>query len=453
MKTKITFWGGLHTIGGNIVEIVYGTDRIIFDFGLVYNPGSSIVDTTTRKNTYVLDLLKLDAIPAIDGIYSKEDLAGPSFSMRKPIPQEASIYQTAVFISHLHLDHMGAMDTISPATGVYMTNESKQLYHTLEEILEGLPFEREVIGLSYGEQIQIGEMKVTPYQVDHDVIGAASYFIETPDMNLLFSGDLRLHGMHPEYIEDWLAEMKEKKIDILLMEGTSFGPEKKKTESLCRKEAEIEDVAKIILQKNHGLALFNMYHRNVERISSFLHAAIYAGRIPVLEPETAYIADQFLEESAFLIFVEEEDQLSSLTKNYQGITLDKINEKPNRYLLQNSYHHIGRLLDLDLTNSVYLHSNGMPLGDFDPAYQTMHAVLQHFGVAYQSLDVSGHATTADMLYMIDQIKPELLIPWHTRHPELMKPLDRNQSVFYPELKKEYIYEDGQLLTLSSVNRY
>ena len=450
MHTTITFWGGLHTIGGNIAEIAYGNNRVIFDFGLVYNPESSIINTADhRKQTYVMDLLKLKAIPAIDGIYSKESIGGPFYSTEKPIPAEDSSYKTSIFISHLHLDHMGAIDTISPAIPVYMTENSKQLYQKLEKVGEGLPLKREVCGLSFGEAVQIGNISVTPFPVDHDIIGAASYLIETPDLRVLYSGDLRLHGAHSEYIEEWLHKMKLQAIDILLMEGTSFRPESVESGfSLCKREGDITEVAKEILHETAGLALFNIYHRNTDRIRSFLAAAKSANRIPVLEVETAYIADEFLDEPNFMVYIEDPQAIPSLAKKllkkHVGISPTIINKKPNSYLLQNSYHHISRLLDLNLMDSVYLHSNGMPLGTFDPAFQTMHSVLKHFGVVYRSLDVSGHASTEAILYMIDQIKPRLLIPWHSHYPELLKPLDENQAVFYPELKVDYIYRDGKL---------
>jgi len=441
LRTTITFWGGLHTIGGNIAEIVYGKDRIIFDFGLVYNPANSILQMNVkRKESYVVDLLKLNAIPAIDGIYSKEDLAAPSYSVRKPIPEEASPYQTAVFISHLHLDHMGAMDTISEKIPVYMSEESKCLFRALEHIGDGLVFNREWNGLSFGEPIHIGEIKVTPYRVDHDVIGAASYLIETPDLNILYSGDLRMHGNHPEYVEEWIQDMKKKGIDILLMEGTSFKVEQEKVASLCRREAEIETVAARIMQQNNGLSIFNIYHRNIERISQFLNAAQTSNRIPVLEPETAYLANAFFGNSSFMVYMDNEQigaQLEEKLSKYKTISSQTINQEPAKYVLQNSFNHINRLLDLDLTDSVYLHSNGMPLGPFDPAFQTMHIVLEHFGVSYESLDVSGHATTEDILYMIEQINPRILIPWHSLYPELVKPRNSQISVFLPEIGKEY----------------
>jgi ribonuclease J len=437
MKTTIKFCGGLRTIGGNIAEVTYGKDRIIFDFGLVYNPASSIIDTKERKQSYVLDMLKLGAIPAIDGIYSKESLTGDSFSAVKPEPLEDSSYQTVVFISHLHLDHMGAMDTLSPQIPVYMTEDSKQLYDALEHVGERLSLHKETTGMSFGQTIVVGEIRITPIPVDHDVIGAASFLIETPDLTIVNSGDLRMHGSHPEYTEDWLTYMATKNIDVLLIEGTTFNPDKKETDTACKEDADILKVGKDTLAQKQGLGIFNIYHRNIDRINTFLQMAKLTGRTPVLEAPTAYLADHFLHDVHFMVYLGDSSKHAVITEQlltkYKAVTAFDINQNPAGYLLQNSYHSIQNLLDLDLKESIYLHSNGMPLGSFDPAHQTMHALLERFGVSYQSLNVSGHAKNEDILYIIDRIKPRVLVPWHSHYPELVKPLDSKQEIYYPKL--------------------
>ncbi|PAD34043.1 MBL fold metallo-hydrolase [Terribacillus saccharophilus] len=441
MKTTIKFWGGLRTIGGNIAEVTYGKDRIIFDFGLVYNPASSIIDTKERKQSYVLDMLKLGAIPAIDGIYSKESLTGDSFSAVKPEPLEESSYQTAVFISHLHLDHMGAMDTLSPQIPVYMTEDSKQLYDALEHVGEGLSLHKEATGMSFGQTIEVGDIRITPIPVDHDVIGAASFLIETPDLTVVNSGDLRMHGAHPEYTEGWLTYMATRDIDVLLIEGTTFNPDKKDTETACKEDADILIVGKDALSQKQGLGIFNIYHRNIDRINTFLQMAKLTGRTPVLEAPTAYLADHFLHDVHFMVYLGDSSKHAVITEQlltkYKAVTAFDINQNPAGYLLQNSYHSIQNLLDLDLKESIYLHSNGMPLGSFDPAHQTMYALLERFGVSYQSLNVSGHAKNEDILYIIDRIKPRVLVPWHSHYPELVKPLDSKQEVYYPKLLENW----------------
>ncbi|SDZ38713.1 ribonuclease J [Evansella caseinilytica] len=450
-KTKLTFWSGLNTIGGNIVEICYGKDRVIFDFGLVYNPAAAVSRIGGKhRQSYVLDMLKLGAIPSIDGLYAKADLAGEAYSMVKPDSKEDVGMKTAVFISHLHLDHMGAVDAVSPAVPVYMSGESLKLYKALTDIGEGLSRPRELASLSYTRPVAIGDITVTAYQTDHDIYGAASFLIETPDLTILYSGDIRLHGQHPEYNDRWLETMAEKHVDILLMEGTAFRPEQEKEEpSLVKTEAELPEAMEKSTRLVKGLVLFNFYHRNIDRIGHMISAAKQMKRTCVFEPKTALLADAFLNDPEFQVYDNGRNRLSEdnekkLTK-YRYVTTAEINRVPQHYLLQNSFENLDDLLDLCLDLSAYIHANGMPLGAFDPNYHILRSFLDHFGIEYLSFNVSGHAGQSDILQMIDRINPELLIPWHSHYPELVKPLNKQQRIFLPEAKQTYVYENNQLV--------
>ncbi|WP_112179051.1 MULTISPECIES: MBL fold metallo-hydrolase [Paraliobacillus] len=451
-KTTITFWSGLQTIGGNIAEIRYGNARVIFDFGLVYNPSTSFVHKATgRSDRYVLDLLKIGAIPAIDGIYAREDLKDNVFNFKKPIAYEDFKMNTGIFISHLHLDHMGVIDTVASTIPIYMSNGSKQLYQVLNKINEGLMRERDVTGINYQDSIKIGDIIVTPFQTDHDIYGSMAMLISTPDLKVVYSGDIRMHGQHPEYNKAWLEKLLDINIDLLLMEGTAFHPnltEKTKI-PLVETETEIAQVIKREIINHNRLVLFNIYHRNIDRLNNFIKTGKQCERTIVLELKTAYIADQFAEVTDFAIFVpndsKESDWNQNILEKYPRVTIEQINATPNKYLLQNSFDNIADLLDLDVSGSIYLHSNGMPLGEFDPNYQILLSFLKQFQIEYKSFNVSGHATQEDILQLIEDIKPKLLVPWHSHYPELMKPLDPNQAVFLPRKNKKYFFDNGQLI--------
>ena len=37
MKTEIKFYGGLNTIGGVVMSIIYGNERLLLEIGMAYN--------------------------------------------------------------------------------------------------------------------------------------------------------------------------------------------------------------------------------------------------------------------------------------------------------------------------------------------------------------------------------------------------------------------------------
>ncbi len=118
-QTQIRFWAGLRTIGGTVVTIEHGSSRIVFDFGTAFLGGSPAADKEVRlrEQSLVRDYVKLGILPAIDGLYSKDELTGdPNL-----VPAEQFDLETAVFISHLHLDHMSMIGLIAPSIPVYMS--------------------------------------------------------------------------------------------------------------------------------------------------------------------------------------------------------------------------------------------------------------------------------------------------------------------------------------------
>ncbi len=177
------------------------------------------------------------------------------------------------------------------------------------------------------------------------------------------------------------------------------------------------------LKQTEGLGLFNIYHRNIDRIMGMIEGAEKAGRIAVLEPETAYLAQQFYPDKEFVTYCPEGSKKYSLNNQTVFVTLEQINETPSRYLLQNSYHHLLELLDLDLNGAVYIHSNGAPLGDYDPSYSNLLKFLNKVQVPMVLIGTGGHAHPEHLKYIVDEINPNYLIPIHSFKPERLLPKD------------------------------
>lgn len=415
MKTTFKFWGGLNKIGGNIMEIRYGTDRIIFDFGRNYDPADVLLSNAKgREHSKVADMLRLKMIPHIEGIYEATHLKQANLDLTSV---QDSTLNTAIFISHLHLDHMGAIEALSPKLPIYMSKPAKELYDVLVSIGEE-PEVPQIKSFNFETPIQVGAIKLTPYQVDHDTVGVASFLIETPDLKLLNSGDLRMHGQNPELNVAWMEKMAQEKVDFLMIEGTTFFPpsdaeERKRVEA---SEREIPTLLASKLQETLGVAFFNNYHRNIDRLNNLMLGAKAANRTVVFEPETAKIVDHFLPGSHYVVLGQVD-----------------VSENPSAYLVQNSFENIFNLVDYNLENSLYIHTNGTPLGPFDPAYGSMLSFLETLEIEFMSLSISGHASKDAILNIVDTIKPKTLIPWHSLAPETMLPLDPNQEVLLPRV--------------------
>jgi len=383
-KTFFCFWGGLTTIGGNIVEIGYGDARVFTDFGRAYNPANPA------------------GMP--DGLIEHiQSLSGP----------------VGVFISHLHLDHMGAIDALPASVPVYMTKGSALLHQALNEP----PHHGDIRGVAYKTPVSVGGIDVTFYETDHDVYGAAAIYVQTPDLKLAHSGDIRMHGANPQINEAWCTAMRDAQLDYLLMEGTSFWPpvpegEESNDNKITQiAESEVPNAVEAILRKHTGIAFVNWYPRNIDRIIGLAQAAQKAGRTLVLEPSAAQIASRIVPDLKYV-------------NDAQGLS-------PEKLLMQNSYANFASIDGYDNADAVYIHSNGVPLGPFDPAFGEMLTRLEEKGIAFAQVSSSGHAPPADILALIDKIKPKVLMPWHSTTPTQMIPVDPNQQVVIPQLGVDY----------------
>ncbi|WP_019154134.1 MBL fold metallo-hydrolase [Robertmurraya massiliosenegalensis] len=459
-KTTLTFYGGLNTIGGTIISLQYGDSRVIFDFGLVYNPQKNIFDghIKLRRNALVRDYLKLGIIPNIDGIYSKDDLSNDSTI----VAADGYSGNTAVLVSHLHLDHIGAMGLIDATIPVYMTEDSLRLYDTLDVIGEGVAGNRKYQTCHYNQSFAVGDISITPLQVDHDILGACAFHIETPDGAIIYTGDVRMHGSHPEWIEAFITKAKKLGFDAVIMEGTSIRSEEETPEDMliANKELSEDTLTETllpfkmadILTETKGLGVFNIYHRNIDRIHGILQAGKKSGRKVVFEAETAQLALTLMESKNFLVYESDELRHSSLSEWRQNllnqipaISYKEINENPNQYLVQNSYASSLELFDLHVEDGIYLHSDGVPLGPYDPAFENLDRILQLVGLEKIHMGTGGHATPQNLKYIVDKLDPAILIPLHSFYPERLKPKTGVQLL--PQYGKSYVLSKGKLTEL------
>ena len=118
-QTTIQFHAGLKTIGGTVFEIMYKNERLIADFGVVFQ-NNMLKGVQLRPQHVISDLKKLGVLPSIPNLFTSDEMTG----------------NTTIAISHLHLDHIGLLQYVHPDIPIIMSEDSKTLYEHLHTIGE-----------------------------------------------------------------------------------------------------------------------------------------------------------------------------------------------------------------------------------------------------------------------------------------------------------------------------
>ncbi|MBS4201204.1 hypothetical protein KHA93_16320 [Bacillus sp. FJAT-49732] len=413
--TTIQFYAGLKTIGGTIFEIKYKNERFIADFGMVFQNKEGV---QVRPQTIISDLQTIGVIPMISGVL-KTDVVDKN---------------ATIAISHLHLDHMGLLQYVHPDVPIIMSEESKTLYehlHTIEEE-PNVNVGQQVKGVPFHQPFKVSEhIKVEFFPVNHDVLGATAIKITTPDATIVYTGDIRLHETDVDTAN--LPNIAGSP-DLLIIETTNVQEEFLDSNPVIQSEA---DQLMPALLEIESPIIFNIYHRNVKRLETLIEAARQKEKLIVFEPETAYLVQAFnLEAPHVRYLIDEQDASKNVVQiqRIQPITLDEVRDNFSSVWLQSSYHHIRTLLELPVKGATYVHSNGVPLGSFDPMYAELLEWIEKLGMKIVVLGVSGHAAAAQIKWMADAMQAKVTIPLHGFTPEL---LTGPYQTFLPEINKIY----------------
>ncbi|PVX23368.1 MAG: hypothetical protein CW716_12370 [Candidatus Bathyarchaeum sp.] len=292
-------------------------------------------------------------------------------------------------------------------------------------------------------------LTVTGFNVDHSIPGSMACLAETKDAQVLYTGDVRFHGKSGINLGDELAGLSP---DVMFCEGTRI--EKTVPDNEKQVEADLTD----IFSKCEGLAMVGFTWKDIDRYETVRDAAIKSGRIPVFDPRLAYLlarigrsvyeenATVFLErcgsmlysagdysnskhkvgDMAFSQWSNKRDNTVVDTKHLQqGVSALELNESPSSYVLHLDYFRFKNILDFELPKgSLFVRAQCEPFNArMELSEKRMFRWLKQFNINADNdykphqIHASGHASGPEIQEMIDKIKPKMLVPVHTKHPE------------------------------------
>jgi ribonuclease J len=298
------------------------------------------------------------------------------------------------------------------------------------------------------EDIGKCSFKLRCFPVDHSIPGACAWGIETSSGWVVYSGDLRLHGKRAKLTEAFMKEASQLQPRALILEGTNVN----KATNIA--EQEVYTNAFKAINGARGLVIADFPARDVDRLLTFLRVAKDTRRKLAILPRDAYLLKTMrllepeipdvAEETAIVLYQETTASRTPaqwLKKTYEEyssrVVLAKdVASNQSAFILCFSFWDLNELPSIQpQAGSLYVFSSSEPHNEEQAMdFRRLHHWLERFELRgfglpvekngdweipeeEKGLHASGHACGPDLLRVVREIQPDVLIPVHSEKPE------------------------------------
>jgi ribonuclease J len=453
---QLTFYGGVKEIGGNKILLEDQDTAIFLDFGMSFSRRAKYFEEflSPRTANGIGDFLEMGLLPDIPGIYRTDLLEHQGRKAVEP-------FVSGVVLSHAHADHANYISFLHKDIPIYCGDTCKRILQAVAE-QSTRDIENEVIDFrlrplyrsgykippvirkfqtfTTGKKFRIGSVEITPIHVDHSVPGAYGFIIYTSEGPLVYTGDLRMHGLHAEMTEDFAEAAQEAAPIAMITEGTRI--EKKRTNE---SEQKIYHDSKQKIRQHNTFTIVDFNFKDVDRFTTFFRIAKALGKTLVINFKHACFLEQYCADKKLKVPSVTDPNLALLKpKRMTGtyinddyidayikcrlhyrniITAADIRKNPAQYMVVLNFWYFSDLVDLKPTNGLYIHSLSEPFNEeMEISYKRMKNWLAHFNLELIQSHCSGHINGDDLKELISTIKPKKLYPIHTEHPGIFRKL-------------------------------
>ena len=417
-KLKIIPLGGLEQIGLNITAFEYEDSIIVVDCGLAFPADDMLgIDLVIPDVTYLID--NIDKVKGF-------------------------------VITHGHEDHIGALPYVLKTINIpiFATRltmgliERKLSEHELMDVTE-----RTVV--SFGDIIDLGQLRVEFIKTNHSIVDAAALAIYSPVGTVVHTGDFKVDytPIYGDAIDlQRFAEIGREGVLALMCDSTNA-----ERPGFTPSEKTLGPTFDALFAQHKGRRiLVATFASNVDRVQQIINTAyrfdrkvVVEGRSMVNIIETASNLGCLNVPDNTLIDIEEmknytDDRMVVITTGSQGESMAALSRMADG---------IHKKIHITANDTIIFSSHPIP-GNEKAVTNVINQLLQRGAeVIFQDVHVSGHACQEEIKLIYTLVQPKYSIPVHGEYKHLKAQYNIAADLGIPK-ENIFILTSGDVLELS-----
>jgi ribonuclease J len=413
--------GGLGEVGMNLMVYGYGDDLIVVDCGVLFPDAD---------------------MPGVDLVFPDLTYLAEHRDRVK-----------AVFLTHGHEDHIGALPFLLKVVDVPVHGTPLTLALAREKLREhGLEGVARLVPVKAGNTATAGPFSVEYIRVTHSIIDAASLAITTPAGTVIHTGDFKIDPTPVDAEPFDAARFRawgDRGVLALLSDSTNA-----ENPGHTRSEREVGGALNGLFARIPGRIILATFSSNIHRVQQVMEAAHAHGKKVAVVGRSMEQNTRIAQELGYLKVpkdtvvpveaLKDDPRVPAviLTTGSQGEPMSAL------FRMAMGEHRAVRIQpgDTVMLSSRTIPGNEIPIGRVINRLYRLGTEVIHEAVS--EIHVSGHAAQAEQEAMIELTRPRYFIPVHGEWRQMVNHARTAERTGIPR-ERILLMEDGDRLRLSA----